>query len=157
MGANTIQVPLLCQKCKRRDSNARTVSKPPLAKRASSTKRHISAYPSWSSFSFFYALFEWCVVVAGRPVPGSHPSSRRSYGGLTRRCESCCLFSTASDHRRRHRHSTASHQGPASGLHLGTGSVSAGGQGHGRIMRKQGPGHRQGSAPNRLIVYNTCI
>lgn len=53
--------------------------------------------------SFFCALFEWCVVVGGRPVPGSHPSSRRSSGGLTQRSQRCRLVSTAVGHRGRWR------------------------------------------------------
>lgn len=53
--------------------------------------------------SFFCALFEWCVVVGGRPVPGSHPSSRRSSGGLTQRSQRCRLVSSAVGRRGRWR------------------------------------------------------
>lgn len=63
--------------------------KPPQTVCTAFRKRLVYAYPSWSSFSFFYALFEWCVVVGGRPVPGSHPSSRQRFGELrTQRSQS---------------------------------------------------------------------
>lgn len=87
MGANTIQVSLLRQRCKRWDSSTRIVPKPP-DNVSLVRKLEICAYPSWSRFTFFCALFEWCVVVGGRPVPGSHPSSRQSYGELTQRSDS---------------------------------------------------------------------
>lgn len=90
-----VQTPSRCR-CSARSMNAgiqRNVSfRKPLAIRSSLWKIEIRAYPSWSRFSFFCALFEWCVVVGGRPVPGSHPSSRQRNGEVAQRS---CLSSTS--------------------------------------------------------------
>lgn len=88
MGANTIQVPLLCQKCKRRDSNTRIVSETPDNVRLVNKTTHKSLPLLVQLFFLLCSVWMVCVVVGGRPVPGSHPSSRQSDGELTQRSRS---------------------------------------------------------------------
>lgn len=88
MGANTIQVPLLSQKCKRRDLTHVTLSKTPDNVRLVKKTRHASLPLLVQLFFLLCSVWMVCVVVGGRPVPGSHPSSRHSYGELTQSSES---------------------------------------------------------------------
>lgn len=74
-------------------------------------------YPSWSSFSFFCALFEWCVVVGRASCSGvtslQSAQLRRTTDSAQR--ASCCMFSTATGRRGRHR---TGKRWPSSELHM---------------------------------------
>ncbi len=114
MGANTIQVPLLCQKCKRRDSNTRIVSKPPDNVRLVNTTRRASL-PLLVQL-FFLQCSVWMVCCCRRAscsgVTSLQSAELRRTDSTQR--ESWWLFSTAAGHRGRHRPSQHSTWSPGS-------------------------------------------
>lgn len=103
MGANTIQVPLLCQKCKRRDSNTRIVSGTPDNVRLVNKTRHMSL-PLLVQL-FFLQCSVWMVCCCRRAscsgVTSLQSAELRRTDSTQR--ESWWLLSTAAGHWGRHR------------------------------------------------------